>query len=67
VTGLYDGWTPEQRVPLGLVQSAWGYQGEANSGDPYSYNCSFPAMIDDWRAQFHAANNETAPIFPFGE
>jgi len=25
------------------------YQGEANSGDPDSYACRFPAMIYDWR------------------
>ena len=118
--GVYDGWSAARKVPLGLVQSAWGgtrdelwsspaalaecpnkdpglkpgpglysqpsalwnsmvypmlqltqtgavwYQGEANAGGPLYYNCSFPAMIDDWRAQFHRANNETHPVFPFG-
>ena len=29
-------------------------------------NCSFPAMIDDWRSQFHVANAQTDPEFPFG-
>lgn len=31
------------------------------------YNCSFPAMIDDWRMAFHqASGGQTEDDFPFG-
>lgn len=31
------------------------------------YNCSFPAMIEDWRMAFHeGSGGQTAPDFPFG-
>lgn len=31
------------------------------------YNCSFPAMIDDWRMAFHqGSGGQTAIDFPFG-
>ena len=30
------------------------------------YNCTFPAMIDDWRLRFSAASGQTKPDFPFG-
>lgn len=44
------------------------YQGEANSGaDGRQYNCSFHAMISDWRAKFHKyTDGATALDFPFG-
>ena len=43
------------------------YQGEANSHQPDTYNCTFPAMIDDWRAKwFEATNKNTDSMFPFG-
>jgi hypothetical protein len=29
-------------------------------------NCSFPAMIDDWRSKFHLANAQMDAEFPFG-
>ena len=29
------------------------------------YNCTFPAMIDDWRKKFHKSSGTTA-FFPFG-
>jgi len=29
------------------------------------YNCTFPAMIDDWRKKFHASS-DTDDLFPFG-
>lgn len=42
--------------------------GEANAGyHKDAYNCSFPAMIDDWRNAFHqATGGQTAIDFPFG-
>ena len=41
--------------------------GEANGGRPDSYNCSFPALISDWRKKFYFGSDfETSPIFPFG-
>ena len=42
-------------------------QGESNEGSPLSYNCTFPALIDAWRAEwFNATNGQTARNFPFG-
>lgn len=42
--------------------------GEANAGyNRDEYNCSFPAMIDDWRMAFHeGSDGQTALDFPFG-
>lgn len=45
------------------------YQGESNamSDQPNTYNCSFPAMINSWRAHFYANTQfQTDPHFPFG-
>ena len=49
---------------------AW-YQGEQDSGHPGGlfdgYNCTFPAMIADWRAKWsEGTRTSTAPVFPFG-
>lgn len=42
--------------------------GEANADyHQDKYNCSFPAMIDDWRMAFHqGSGSQTAEDFPFG-
>ncbi|XP_029964048.1 sialate O-acetylesterase-like [Salarias fasciatus] len=50
------------------IYGAIWYQGEANTGyHPNKYNCSFPAMIDDWRMAFHQGScGQTDPDFPFG-
>lgn len=50
------------------IKGAIWYQGEANTDYHKDvYNCSFPAMIDDWRASFHrGSENQTAMDFPFG-
>jgi sialate O-acetylesterase len=42
--------------------------GEANTDhDGRQYNCSFPAMVKDWRAKFHAGTDGAASgDFPFG-
>merc|ERR1719182_580981 len=60
-------------VPLlnTTVTGAIWYQGEANSGRPGGrfggYNCTFPAMIRDWRSQWFAGTGGlTSPSFPFG-
>uniref|UniRef100_S4RCY6 Sialic acid acetylesterase n=1 Tax=Petromyzon marinus TaxID=7757 RepID=S4RCY6_PETMA len=44
------------------------YQGESNTGyNTDLYNCSFPAMINDWRQEFYiATNGNTDPLLPFG-
>eukprot|EP00656_Telonema_subtile_P039489 TRINITY_DN44596_c0_g1_i1.p1 TRINITY_DN44596_c0_g1~~TRINITY_DN44596_c0_g1_i1.p1 ORF type:complete len:220 (+),score=30.68 TRINITY_DN44596_c0_g1_i1:177-836(+) len=44
------------------------YQGEGNAGaDGRQYNCSFQAMIRDWRAKFHEhTDGATAMDFPVG-
>jgi len=49
-------------LPLLLVS------GEANANyNRDKYNCTFPAMIDDWRMAFHeGSGGQTAPDFPFG-
>ncbi|XP_029922909.1 sialate O-acetylesterase [Myripristis murdjan] len=50
------------------LKGAIWYQGEKNADyHPDKYNCSFPAMIDDWRFAFHqGSGGQTAPDFPFG-
>ncbi|XP_047450802.1 sialate O-acetylesterase isoform X2 [Mugil cephalus] len=50
------------------IYGAIWYQGEANVDyHQDKYNCSFPAMIDDWRMSFHQGSAyQTAPDFPFG-
>ncbi|XP_077467478.1 sialate O-acetylesterase isoform X4 [Stigmatopora argus] len=50
-----------------LKGSLW-YQGEKNTNyHQNKYNCSFPAMIDDWRMAFHlGSGGQTAMDFPFG-
>lgn len=50
------------------IKGAIWYQGEANAGyNQGKYNCSFPAMIDDWRMAFHeGSGGQTANDFPFG-
>uniref|UniRef100_H3AYI4 Sialic acid acetylesterase n=1 Tax=Latimeria chalumnae TaxID=7897 RepID=H3AYI4_LATCH len=44
------------------------YQGEANANlHTDLYNCTFPAMIEDWRNSFHEGSQaQTEPLFPFG-
>ncbi|KAM6045026.1 sialate O-acetylesterase isoform 3-T3 [Theristicus caerulescens] len=46
---------------------AW-YQGEANAFlHTDLYNCTFPALIADWRRAFHAGSvGQTEPLLPFG-
>uniref|UniRef100_A0A3P8U8E7 Sialic acid acetylesterase n=1 Tax=Amphiprion percula TaxID=161767 RepID=A0A3P8U8E7_AMPPE len=50
------------------IKGAIWYQGEANAVyHQDNYNCSFPAMIDDWRMAFHhGSGGQTALDFPFG-
>lgn len=48
------------------IYGAIWYQGEANENS-VNYNCTFPAMISDWRAKFHAGSGgQTDAMFPFG-
>ena len=61
---LYNGMV----VPLARValKGFLWYQGEGNGGTNRDlYNCTFPAMIDDWRELF-SSNSNTAPDAPFG-
>ncbi|NXH45267.1 SIAE acetylesterase, partial [Dicaeum eximium] len=46
---------------------AW-YQGEANAFlNTDQYNCTFPALIADWRWAFHTGSaGQTEPLLPFG-
>ncbi|KAK1900536.1 Sialate O-acetylesterase [Dissostichus eleginoides] len=50
------------------IKGAIWYQGEDNTiYHQKKYNCSFPAMIDDWRMAFHqGSGGQTALDFPFG-
>ena len=54
-------------VKVTIYGSIW-YQGESNALTPVSdYNCTFPAMIDDWRAKwYNSTQHNTDPMFPFG-
>lgn len=51
-----------------VIKGAIWYQGESNAFyNKDKYNCSFPAMIDDWRMAFHqASGGQTEDDFPFG-
>jgi hypothetical protein len=56
----------------GITAAVW-YQGESNTGvatpgaDVRQYNCSFQAMVTDWREKFSAATyGAISPHFPFG-
>ncbi|XP_066221196.1 sialate O-acetylesterase isoform X1 [Saccopteryx leptura] len=44
------------------------YQGEANVNfNRDLYNCTFPALIEDWRQTFHrGSQGQTDRLFPFG-
>ncbi|KAJ0063641.1 hypothetical protein NL108_004484, partial [Boleophthalmus pectinirostris] len=50
------------------IKGAIWYQGEANANYHKDlYNCTFPAMIDNWRIAFHeGSGGQTAIQFPFG-
>ncbi|CAH1799415.1 unnamed protein product, partial [Owenia fusiformis] len=53
-------------INMTIYGTIW-YQGEANAKRPDNYNCTFPAMIDDWRGWFYAGTHRiTDPLFPFG-
>ncbi|XP_028275015.1 sialate O-acetylesterase [Parambassis ranga] len=49
------------------IYGAIWYQGEQNADyHQDKYNCSFPAMIDDWRMAFHqGSEGQTAPLRMF--
>ncbi|XP_057604056.1 sialate O-acetylesterase isoform X2 [Hippopotamus amphibius kiboko] len=44
------------------------YQGESNMNfNRDLYNCTFPALIEDWRQTFHSGSQgQTERLFPFG-
>ncbi|KAI1893450.1 hypothetical protein AGOR_G00123850 [Albula goreensis] len=50
------------------IKGAIWYQGEANTEfNKDKYACTFPTMIDDWRAAFHeGSGGQTMADFPFG-
>ena len=48
------------------IKGAMWYQGESNGGwNRDKYQCTFPAMISDWR-KIWSANSPTSDSFPFG-
>ncbi|KAM8955672.1 sialate O-acetylesterase isoform 2-T2 [Lycaon pictus] len=72
---LYD----TLQYPIGLISSSWGGTpieawsserslkacGVPTQGD--LYNCTFPALIEDWRQTFHhGSQGQTERFFPFG-
>ncbi|XP_063167154.1 sialate O-acetylesterase isoform X2 [Candoia aspera] len=50
------------------IQGVIWYQGEANTlMNTDLYNCTFPALIEDWRKAFHeGSDGQTNRYFPFG-
>nr|XP_056716641.1 sialate O-acetylesterase [Euleptes europaea] len=50
------------------LQGVIWYQGEANTlMNTDLYNCTFPALIEDWRKTFHEGSvGQTERYFPFG-
>lgn len=50
------------------LQGVIWYQGEANAlMNTDLYNCTFPALIEDWRETFHeGSDGQTEQNFPFG-
>ncbi|CAM4666249.1 unnamed protein product [Lepidochelys olivacea] len=52
---------------MSLTGVIW-YQGETNAFiNPDLYNCTFPALLTDWRKAFHAGSDgQTQPLLPFG-
>eukprot|EP01116_Phalansterium_solitarium_P003836 TRINITY_DN14667_c0_g1_i1.p1 TRINITY_DN14667_c0_g1~~TRINITY_DN14667_c0_g1_i1.p1 ORF type:complete len:539 (-),score=125.30 TRINITY_DN14667_c0_g1_i1:392-2008(-) len=46
------------------IQAVLWYQGESNSGNPTGYAACFPAMIEQWRADWSQASLTSAD-FPF--
>ncbi|TRY98482.1 hypothetical protein DNTS_012364 [Danionella cerebrum] len=54
-------------LSMAITGAIW-YQGEANTNhNRDKYNCTFPAMIDDWREAFYdGSGGQTALDFPFG-
>ncbi len=56
-SGLYNGMI-QPLVPYAIRGAIW-YQGEGNSKRAYQYRQLFPAMIQDWRAQWKQGD------FPF--
>ncbi|EDO41559.1 predicted protein, partial [Nematostella vectensis] len=64
-SGLYNGMV-HPFLNISIYGVIW-YQGESNSGAPQTYNCTFPAMIEDWRRKwFSGTSHDTDPEFPFG-
>ncbi|QDU86348.1 Glycosyl hydrolases family 2, sugar binding domain [Planctomycetes bacterium Pla163] len=60
-TALFNGMiAPLERT---RVRGAIWYQGESNASRPEQYARLFPAMIEDWRGRFRAADDGLA--FPF--
>ncbi|GFR98150.1 sialate O-acetylesterase [Elysia marginata] len=63
-------WNAMVHPLLGMtIYGAIWYQGEQDQNHPQvdRYACTFPAMIDDWRAKFHlTSKGETNDVFPFG-
>lgn len=56
-------------VPLTktVVEGILWYQGESNQGNAVKYNCSFPALIADWRAVWrNATSGQTGDELAFG-
>ncbi|XP_069764732.1 sialate O-acetylesterase isoform X2 [Narcine bancroftii] len=51
-----------------VLKGAIWYQGESNAAwHNAEYNCTFPAMIEDWRQAFHQASGGSSEVdFPFG-
>lgn len=51
-----------------FLSQLWLFLGEANKDyNRDLYNCTFPALIEDWRQTFHhGSQGQTERFFPFG-
>ncbi|XP_067675872.1 sialate O-acetylesterase-like [Haliotis asinina] len=75
--GVHNQLTPTQLwncmihplLNMTIYGAVW-YQGENNAmpgANTHKYNCTFPAMISDWRLKFNQGSlGQTDKLFPFG-
>ena len=53
-------------VPLSIHYTYYLFIPVPPVGPDTNYNCTFPAMIDDWRGKWKNASSYTDLLFPFG-
>ena len=53
-------------LSLSLSEVGCSWSCLSTPGAPSTYNCTFPAMIDDWRGKWKNASEHMSSTFPFG-